>query len=517
MTFLQLRNRGRQLVALEVINIIQLFPEIQGNFPVLANQMGHNCGLSGLEGVLNKSELRARPHRTRDLDTESKAFRILARVMANAPRHLPDTLLRLALQLCRPGTAGISLVETPPGSATVFRWISSAGLLKEHAGGFTLRNFSPCGVSLDKAPQLFSYPARYFPFLKELPVPVVEALVVPLIGAGSGGAIWLFSHEEGNVFDSEDIRILTDLADFTSSALRVIQLLDAERSARLRAANEIARQAAELKAQVAERKLAEENLMELTGSLLHLRDEEQRRLARELHDGVGQLLVAMSMNHGRALAEKHMGPTAARAISENAVLLAQISQEIRTISQLLHPPLLDQVGLAPGVREYLEGFAERSRMKVRFEITEDFGRLPRDVETALFRIVQEGLTNVHRHSESRTVTVRIVRSRGVVSLTIADTGKGIPRQKIREIQAGRASGVGLRGMRERVRQLGGSFRIRSSDKGTVVIIRLPLDYTTDSPREDSAASAVVVAPSTSLSDPESCAESNYLASDQTVN
>ena len=149
---------------------------------------------------------------------------------------------------------------------------------------------------------------------------------------------------------------------------------------------------------------------ELTGSLLQLRDDEQRRVARELHDSVGQLLVAMSMNHGRALAEKHLSPVAAQAISENTALLAQVSREIRTISHLLHPPLLDEVGLAPGVREYLEGFAERSRMKVRFEIAEDFGRLPRDLETALFRIVQEGLTNVHRHSESRTVTIRIVRS-----------------------------------------------------------------------------------------------------------
>jgi len=180
---------------------------------------------------------------------------------------------------------------------------------------------------------------------------------------------------------------------------------------------------------------------------------------------------------------------------------------------LLHPPLLDQVGLAPGVREYLEGFAERSRMKVRFEITEDFGRLPRDLETALFRIVQEGLTNVHRHSESGTVTIRIVRDSREVSLAIADSGTGIPRQKVREIEAGRASGVGLRGMRERVRQLGGSFRIRSSDKGTVIVIRLPLDDALDSRRNDFAAPAVSVLPS-SLATPESCAELNYLASDQ---
>ncbi len=367
-------------------------------------------------------------------------------------------------------------------------------MLKEHAGGLLRESLSPCGVALDrKSPQLFSYPARHFSYLNDLLAPVIEALVVPLTGEGPAGTIWIFSHQEGSVFDSEDVRVMTNLADFASSALRVIQLMDAQSSARQDAALELTRQTAELQAQVAERKLAEANLVELTGKLLQLRDEEQRRVARELHDSVGQLLVAMSMNHDRALAEKHLGPVAAKAISENTALLAQISREIRTISHLLHPPLLDEVGLAPGVREYLEGFAERSRMRVRLEIAEDFGRLPRDVETALFRIVQEGLTNVHRHSESRTVTVRIMRSPDKVSVVIADAGRGIPKQKISEIEAGRTPGVGLRGMRERARQLGGSFKIRSTDKGTVVVTRLPLDKRTNTLSDDLAAPPLFVA------------------------
>jgi signal transduction histidine kinase len=446
--------------------------------PYWGNLMGHEAGCSRLEDILISSELLSRPHRGPDLGTESAALRILTWVMANSPRKLPDAILRLAMGLCRAGTAGISLVETPPGSGPVFRWTNVAGLLQERVGSFTSRTFSPCGVSLDrKSPQLFLYPARHFYYLHKVPVPVVEALVIPLVGTGPVGTIWLFSHEEGIVFDSEDVRLMTDLANFASCALHVIQALDGERLARHDATTEIARQTAELRAQVAERKRAEESLVELTGRLLQLRDEEQRRVARELHDSVGQLLVAMSMNHGRALAEEHLSAVAAKAIAENTALLAQVSNEIRTISHLLHPPLLDEVGLAPGVREYLEGFAERSRMKVRFEIAEDFGRLPRDLETALFRIVQEGLTNVHRHSESQTVTVRIVRSADEVWVAIADAGRGIPKQKICEIEAGRASGIGLRGMRERVRQLGGSFEIRSTDKGTVVVTRLPLDRT----------------------------------------
>jgi signal transduction histidine kinase len=464
-------------------------------FPYWANHMGYNEGYSCLDDVLISRELSSRPDGRPNLENESGPLRILARVMASSPRQLPDTLLRLALELCRAGTAGISVLETPPGSESILRWTNVAGVLKEHVGRLTPRKLSVCGVSLDrKSPQLFSYPARHFRYLNELPVPVIEALVVPLSGAGPAAAIWIFSHQEGSVFDSEDVRVMTNLADFATFALRVIQLMDAECSGRNGEAAEFARQTAELQAQIAERKLAEESLVELTGRLLRLRDEEQRRVARELHDSVGQLLVAMSMNHGRALAEKHLSLVAAKAISENTALLAQVSREIRTISHLLHPPLLDEVGLAPGVREFLEGFAERSRMEVRFEIAEDFGRLPRDLETALFRIVQEGLTNVHRHSESRTVTVRIVRSSDEVSVAIADAGRGISKQKISEIEAGRSSGVGLRGMRERVRQLGGSFRIRSTDKGTIVVTRLPLDNRTES-RSEGFALPVFVAPS----------------------
>jgi signal transduction histidine kinase len=462
--------------------------------------MRHSEGSGCLEDVLITGELRSRPTRMPNLDTESEALRILARVMANSPRRLPGALLRFALELCGAGTAGISLLETDPESEPIFRCTNVAGVLKECAGNFISRILSPCGVALDcKSPQLFSYPARHFRHLNEVSVPVIEALVVPLTGEGPVGTIWIFSHEEGIGFDSEDVRLMTDLADFASSALRVIQLLDSQCSARHDAATELARQTGELQAQVAERKLAEANLVELTGKLLQLRDEEQRRVARELHDSVGQLLVAMSMNHDRALAEKHLSPVAAKAISENTALLAQISREIRTISHLLHPPLLDEVGLAPGVREYLEGFAERSRMRVRLEIAEDFGRLPREVEIALFRIVQEGLTNVHRHSESRTVTVRIMRSSDRVSVVIADAGRGIPKETISEIEAGRTPGVGLRGMRERVRQLGGSFKIRSTDKGTVVVTRLPLDKRINTRSDDFAAPRLFVAPSGLLS------------------
>jgi two-component system, NarL family, sensor kinase len=143
--------------------------------------------------------------------------------------------------------------------------------------------------------------------------------------------------------------------------------------------------------------------------------------------------------------------------------------------------LLDEVGLASGIQMYLEGFAERSRMKVDLELAEDFGRLPQDLETALFRVVQECLTNVHRHSESETAIIRVTRSSDEVCVEVADAGRGISQEMILELERGRTHGVGLRGMRERVRQLGGSLKIQSSSSGTVVATRLPLGNSRSAP------------------------------------
>jgi two-component system, NarL family, sensor kinase len=150
---------------------------------------------------------------------------------------------------------------------------------------------------------------------------------------------------------------------------------------------------------------------------------------------------------------------------------------VRTMSHLLHPPLLDEVGLASGLRSYLEGFTERSKIRVDLELPEDLGRLQRDSETAIFRIVQECLTNIHRHSESPVARIRIKRTDSEVSLEVEDSGKGIPAEKRQAMDSGGTAGVGIRGMRERLRQLGGSLEINSNDTGTVVVARLPVAST----------------------------------------
>jgi two-component system, NarL family, sensor kinase len=181
----------------------------------------------------------------------------------------------------------------------------------------------------------------------------------------------------------------------------------------------------------------------------------------------------------------------ASAVTDSAALVADMTADIRTISYLLHPPLLDESGLSSALRWYIEGFAERSKIKVELKVPDDFGRLPSDLETAIFRVVQECLTNIHRHSESPVARVRVANSGEDVRVEVEDDGKGIPPEKQGEIMSSGLPGVGVRGMRERLRQLGGSLEIRSAGagKGTVVVVRLPLVAATPDPPETASAMA----------------------------
>ncbi|MGA8430614.1 MAG: PAS domain S-box protein, partial [Candidatus Sulfotelmatobacter sp.] len=229
---------------------------------------------------------------------------------------------------------------------------------------------------------------------------------------------------------------------------------------------------------ISDRKRAEESLRLLSGRLLQMQDEERRRIARELHDSAGQMLAALNMKLTplqSALAQAGPGP--ARELRESIDIVAELSKELRTISHLLHPPLLDEVGLASALRLYLEGFTERSGIRVDLDLPTDFGRLPRDLETAVFRVVQECLTNIHRHSGSETARISVIRSDARVQIEVEDHGKGIPADKRQQLELGGKAGVGLRGMRERVRQLGGNLEIRPAptNGGTLVRAQLPVD------------------------------------------
>jgi len=220
---------------------------------------------------------------------------------------------------------------------------------------------------------------------------------------------------------------------------------------------------------------ANHDLRELTARLLNLQDEERRRIARELHDNAGQALSALAMNlDGVTKDLERLTKTTSMAV-ESASLVHQMSDDIRTMSYLLHPPLLDETGLAPALQWYVDGFAKRSKIAAELECPEDLGRLSRELETAIFRLVQESLTNIHRHSGSVTAAIRIARSDGFVQVEVRDTGKGISPDQRAQVESGGAVGVGIRGMRERVRQLGGNLEIGSDGvgHGTRVVARLP--------------------------------------------
>lgn len=220
-----------------------------------------------------------------------------------------------------------------------------------------------------------------------------------------------------------------------------------------------------------ELELAQEALRNLSGRLMQAQDEERRRIARELHDSAGQLLAALNMNLVPVQAEAgKLGQQFAKAVDESLGLIDQLSQELRTISHLLHPPMLDEAGLEYALQWFVEGFAERGKIDVDFELGPEIGRLPSEVETTVFRLVQECLTNIHRHSGSRTAQVRLTREAGDLRVEVSDQGHGMVQAKHHT-----KPGVGVQGMRERVRQLSGQLEIHSSPgKGTTVVATLPV-------------------------------------------
>ena len=229
---------------------------------------------------------------------------------------------------------------------------------------------------------------------------------------------------------------------------------------------------------------ASEELRELSARILQAQDGERRRIARELHDGVGQLLAALSMEASNLASESdRLSSRAGASLKNIESLIAQMNTDIRTMSHLLYPPLLDEVGLQSALKNYVTGFAERSGIHVSLELPAAIERLDRDYELSLFRIVQECLTNIHRHSGSKTASIRIVRNDGALVLEVRDEGRGMPAERLSEIQS-RGSGVGIRGMRERTLQLSGTMSIESNGSGTTINVVIPTPKAVSRERTD---------------------------------
>ena len=213
-----------------------------------------------------------------------------------------------------------------------------------------------------------------------------------------------------------------------------------------------------------------EAIRRLSAHLMHLQDEERRKFARELHDSTGQQLAAAKIVLA-ALAVEHEDD---HRYSDCIHLLDQSLKEIRTISHLLHPSGLEEGGFSAAAKWYAEEFAKRSGIQLKLDIAEPAVRLPREIEIALFRVLQESLTNIHRHSKSSLAEVIFQPSSEQATLTIKDQGVGISRELLERFRTSGTSGVGLAGMRERIRELGGSFEVTSGNDGTCVHVNVPV-------------------------------------------
>jgi PAS domain S-box-containing protein len=256
---------------------------------------------------------------------------------------------------------------------------------------------------------------------------------------------------------------ITELKQAEANYRTLAETLDAEVGVRTR----------ELEERNAEVVQQSEQLRDLSSRLLQAQDEERRHIARELHDSAGQVLTALGMSFSQfAQHVKQLTPRFDKDAEDCQRLVQQLSQEIRTMSYLLHPPLLDETGLLEALRWYIQGLSERGGLEITLEVSADFERLSRETELVMFRLVQECLTNIHRHSGSKTAAIRVAREGDDVCLQVEDEGRGISAKKLSEIQS-QGSGVGIRGMRERVRQFGGDMHIASTEKGTKIWFRFP--------------------------------------------
>src|SRR5579871_3553132 len=231
----------------------------------------------------------------------------------------------------------------------------------------------------------------------------------------------------------------------------------------------------QLEEQIVQHNRVEDRLHALSSFVLKARDDESRRIARELHDSAGQYLVALHMNLAALQRDPaRLNLSQVKWIADSIEIVEKCTAEIRTISYLLHPPLLDEMGLASALACYVDGFSARSGIRTELDIAKDFPRIHPDMETAMFRIVQQGLSNIHRHSGSSVAKIKIWQDSEHVGMTISDEGRGMAPQAVREINSGTGLvGVGIAGMRERTRVMKGYFHIQSCRDGTTISITLP--------------------------------------------
>jgi signal transduction histidine kinase len=287
----------------------------------------------------------------------------------------------------------------------------------------------------------------------------------------------------GDANSKKQLRLNQSIAELTTEAAQRMeieaQLKEAheqlERRVEQRTA-ELTQALAMLQSEMEIRKEAEAQFRQLSVRLMTLQDEERRRIARDLHDTSGQTLSALKMTLASLQCSVNVTPGVSRLLDDANALADEALKEIRTTSYLLHPPLLDEAGFASAARWFVEGFSKRSNIKVECDISQHGERISKECELVLFRVLQESLTNVHRHSGASTARVTLTMHQGQLELQVRDNGSGIEQTILAQVhEPGRQLGVGIAGMRERVRQLGGRLELQSSNAGTKVRVSLPID------------------------------------------
>lgn len=418
-----------------------------------------------LHDLLTHREFLDRKNRSNRTESRFEALQTLTRVFIESPQVVRQKLVDTAVEFCGADSAGISLEESDDLGNLRFRWVAISGTFSKYLHGTTPRFFSPCGTCLSTGrPQHYRLRKPYYDFLGVVAEPITDGMLVPWTSDESRGTIWAVSHGSPETFTPDDYGLLKILADFAAISVRL-----SEREQRSKQADELLKRSHdELESQVRQRTAS---LRRLSADLMRVQDEERRKIARGLHDSIGQYLVGLKMNLAKL--KRHASSDDAEILTDSQEMLDQCLVETRTISYLLHPPLLDESGLESAARWYLEGFSKRSGIEVCLQIGGGLARQSQEVETALFRVLQESLTNVHRHSGSKKVDIEI-RSDGKETLvTIRDYGCGFDSQQLRDAQVG-PRGVGLTGLRERIAALGGLFEVLSVSPGTLIKVTLPV-------------------------------------------
>jgi signal transduction histidine kinase len=288
---------------------------------------------------------------------------------------------------------------------------------------------------------------------------------------GADGAFRPFLTRVVPTFDSNGkvVRWFGTNTDISEQQKAALALQEANSNLEMR----VNKRTSELEARNSEALVQSKRLQELSAHLMRAQDDERRRISRELHDSLGQYLAHAKM-HAESLRRSDATEKETQSLSHLVDTLDKCLTETRTISHLLHPPLLDEMGFSPAAKWYVDAFSERSGIKVNLNTSHELKRLPDTVELALFRILQESLTNIHRHSHSQSAEIQVELRTDDIMLQVKDYGEGIPPELLERLRSNGGSGIGFRSMRERIIELGGRFEIESDKNGTLIRVTAPL-------------------------------------------